>query len=524
VGSSTGAKPEGYVPPVVTNQPIVLTKDPMLEHFRIVDSKELLWAPPVVPEPFAFDLLPPGAQFYIWLRPADLLSNKSSMRLVESLKKQFQLGLLFDEIATQTGQPIESLASVIVAYYNAGSPELFPSTAIRAELITGQSIEQLKANWKATSEAVVNEERLFVADNDRAFYVPKNALAGDVKVFCSGPSSLLREAAEMAGGTAPLIAPFKLLQGKTSRQNQLIMLGSPRYLFTEGRGLTRQLPMRLQNLLEPVLSKDARAALFQINFAERCYWELQLVAATDGETPRLVNRLSERSSGAATEIENWFVTQSPHPYWRALAFRFPQMLRTWREYSRFGVEDGVGLANGYLPADATSNLIVASWIASQEASTMAGELANVGSTPTPGTPTMTPEEVLNRPIRLTFDQEPIERALALVGEEANAGVPAASQLRFELDGKAFETAGFTRNQQLKDFKLDNQPVRNALTEIATRGNPITTVKDTRELDQRMIWVVKDDPQNAGKKMVSLTSRDAAKGGNIALSVEFAPEK
>ena len=95
------------------------------------------------------------------------------------------------------------------------------------------------------------------------------------------------------------------------------------------------------------------------------------------------------------------------------------------------------------------------------------------------------EEYLARPIKLSFDQEPIETALRLVGEEANANLPAGTpQLRFALDGGAFERAGITRNQQLRDFKHDGLPMRDALTTIAKRGNPVTTVKDTREEDQR----------------------------------------
>jgi hypothetical protein len=142
------------------------------------------------------------------------------------------------------------------------------------------------------------------------------------------------------------------------------------------------------------------------------------------------------------------------------------------------------------------------------------------------TPTAKPlslEEYLSRKIRLSFDQEPIETALRLVGEEANANLPADTpSLRFALDGGAFERAGITRNQQLKDFKHIDLPLRDALTAIAKRGNPVTTVKDTRDKDQRLIWVVRDDPEQVGKQMVSLTTRAEAEARNIPSPIEFAP--
>ncbi|RMF40284.1 MAG: hypothetical protein D6753_11990, partial [Planctomycetota bacterium] len=60
------------------------------------------------------------------------------------------------------------------------------------------------------------------------------------------------------------------------------------------------------------------------------------------------------------------------------------------------------------------------------------------------------------------------------------------------------------------------------TLLARKGNPVTTVTDTRDPDQRLIWVVQDDPENPGKKMISLTTRAAATEAGIPLPEEFAP--
>jgi hypothetical protein len=125
---------------------------------------------------------------------------------------------------------------------------------------------------------------------------------------------------------------------------------------------------------------------------------------------------------------------------------------------------------------------------------------------------------------MSFDQEPIEVALRLIGDEANADLPAGTPtLRFVLDGGAFERAGITRNQPLRDFNMNDKSVREALTEIAKRGNPVTTVKDTREIDQKLLWVVTDDPESPGNSMLSLTTREAATAAGIVLPTEFAPQ-
>lgn len=514
-----------FQPPVNASQPTIIAKDPLTEYFRLVDSKDAPWAPPQTPQPIALDLLPPGGQLFVVIRPADLIRSQSSSTLVATLSKQFAFDQLFKEVSEASGQPVDSISSLTVAFYNAPSPEQIPLRATRVELAAGVGLDKLKADWSVTSEAIVGQERLLVNDKDMAYYVAKDASPNSITQFSFGSAAQMKEVAELSGGAAALNAQFKQLHAKSCQQYPLVILGSPRYLFTEGRGLIKTLPKRLQNQIEPILGKDSRAGLLQTALKEQWYWELQLIGQTDAESPRLVTKLNEEASSVSGRVEQWLVEQSPHPYWRALALRFPQMLRTWREYSRFGLEDGVAIANGYLPTDAAGNLLIASWVAAQDASTLAGNMTTAtSSNTTPTAPTMSPEELLNKPIRLIFDQEPIERALALVGEEANTGVPAASQLRFELDGGAFERAGITRNQQVREFKIDNKPMRDALTEIAKRGNPVTTVKDTREIDQKLIWVVRDDPQNAGKKMISLTTRDTANADKIMLTKEFAPQQ
>ena len=125
---------------------------------------------------------------------------------------------------------------------------------------------------------------------------------------------------------------------------------------------------------------------------------------------------------------------------------------------------------------------------------------------------------------MSFDQEPIEVALRLVGEEANAQLPPGTPpVRFALDGDAFEKAGITRNQQLRDFRFEQQTVRDALTEIAKRGNPDRTVSDLRQVAQNLMWIVMPDPESANQApMISLTTRVAAAAAGHKLPEEFAP--
>jgi serine/threonine protein kinase len=510
-----------FVPPVVSAEPREVARDPLLDRFRLVDNTEVPWAPVYVPEPIPLDLMPPGAQWFVWLRPADLLAQERSKELLDALKSQFNFQM-FDLLANSSAQPLEEIQSALIGFYSAASPEEMPALAMRIELKNPISIDQLKTNLGSVNAAKVGSAQLLTNDSGQTWFFGLNYDTKSISRFSTGPANLMKEAVELGESTAPLNTQLKLLHARSSSSYAVAMFGSPRYLFTEGRGLIKLLPERIVTQVQPLLGTESRAGLIQTSLSDKWYWELQLIAATDADSPRLVGRLSQNTDAAADQIEKWLVNETPHPYWRALAMRFPQMIRTWREHTRIGVEDGVVIANGYLPGTAANNLLIASWIASQQSATLAGSTPSIAAPSNPTSPpALTIEEYLNRPIRLSFDQEPIEKALALVGDEANTGIPVASQLRFELDGGAFEKAGITRNQQLREFRIESRPMRDALTEIAKRGNPVTTVKDTRETDQKLIWVVKDDPNQAGKKMISLTTRESAAAANIPLSSEFA---
>ena len=72
------------------------------------------------------------------------------------------------------------------------------------------------------------------------------------------------------------------------------------------------------------------------------------------------------------------------------------------------------------------------------------------------------------------------------------------EFAIKLFGSDLEKDGITRNQSVRDFKQENQTVAEILTALVRKANPITTVKDPSEADQKLIWVIGPDPENAGK--------------------------
>src|SRR5690606_23891170 len=116
-----------------------------------------------------------------------------------------------------------------------------------------------------------------------------------------------------------------------------------------------------------------------------------------------------------------FVVQRDVPAsWRALAIRLPQYLRAVEEQTRFGISQSLPTANFYLPAEAAPQVALASLLAlSSGGATTAVGGSTAGAMPG-GTTAAAPlsiDQLLSTPLSISFDQESLETAVAMIGEE-----------------------------------------------------------------------------------------------------------
>jgi hypothetical protein len=57
-----------------------------------------------------------------------------------------------------------------------------------------------------------------------------------------------------------------------------------------------------------------------------------------------------------------------------------------------------------------------------------------------------------------------------------------------------------------------------------KANPVTTVKDPSETDQKLVWLIAPDPNEAGKEVVLITTRTAALVNKYTLPAQFVPKE
>lgn len=495
--------------------------DPMADKFELVtDVPTALWAPPRLNEPLQLDLLPPGGQFFAGLRPARLIAQAESKQLLSLLDTD--VGPLWKTITETGGVPLERIDQVVLAAYPTESGP--PQTALRIKLVEGMTLSELKSKWSAPVDTKIKEHALLVSGG-KAFYIQQQPLVDSQSVteFSVGPTELMREVAELQGAAAAMSGQLEQLHQATDRVADLNLLINPVFFYAEGRAWMDSSPPRFRTLLEKWVTRDMRALMLSTSLSDPWYYELRFIGATDREAVVTSQKLTEAKKQLPQAVESWLVNELPHPHWRAMANRFPNMLRALDAQTRVGIENGQAIVNGYLPVAAASNLIYASWMAVQPGSTIStGNVAmSDNSSANADGPPLTPEQILDRKITLSIDQTGIENVLQAIGEQANEKLPSGTKpLRFELDGAGFQRSGITRNQQIKpNFQVKDQTVRQALILLSKKGNPVQPHDDLKTDDQKLLWVLVDG-DNPEKAVVSLTSREAAVAAGYKLPAEY----
>ena len=103
-------------------------------------------------------------------------------------------------------------------------------------------------------------------------------------------------------------------------------------------------------------------------------------------------------------------------------------------------------------------------------------------------------------------------------KNSNRGLP--FEFVIKIDGNDLMDEGITRNQAIRDFVMENKPLEEILTGIVMKANPVTTVQSPTEKDQKLVWLITDDPIKAGNKIILLTTRKAAESKQYTLPSVF----
>ncbi|MEP1645686.1 serine/threonine protein kinase, partial [Rhodopirellula bahusiensis] len=412
--------------------------EPSTTGIQVVDNEQMLWAPPDLQADGeqisrATGLLPPGPAAVVtmdWQRLHQL-------QLLELFGPETQGWL--ETLNQWTGVSSDTISHVALAWFP--GQEGVPEVAAAIRLSEPKSLETLLDAWDASAARGPGGETIYAGDTrDALAYYPMSkgrpaeAAEDLVDAFAVGSIARIGEVAEMGG--APVVLPRLLeeLWQSARPDDAIAFLTQPNFLVSDARRWMDAtspalIPWIRQNLLADCGGMLVRVASTSENSSDDAstdptgsYVEVRLASAPGVNPTDLATPLREQLDNAPRWAEDFLVTRDIDPSWRLLAARLPSMWAFAEENVRAGRVDRNVVWNAYLPPLALPQLALATLLATNTTTEPVSESMANNQTK------LSIDEMLDRKMSVSFDQESLQFAVDTIAEEFNRDLSSDNQL------------------------------------------------------------------------------------------------
>lgn len=389
-----------------------------------------------------------------------------------------------------------------------------------AEFNEGLSQQALLSRLEVSSAQTSDGDMIYVGeqeDGDAYFWKP--SADGLVSQVAVGSLSRVSEVAALDGNPIPLPRSSQSLWNLSCGESEFVALITPNFLFADGRALVKTLSPELTDPLKRLLQPDVSAAIVTLNYRapDRVFVEAIFAPSGGISEAALMRKIQESVESWPEWADQFIVKSAADPSWRLLASRLPAMIRFAVNQVRFGVSKGSVIVNAYLPAHALPQVAVATVLALNTP-----PAADVAMTTVPtSAEVLTVDEMLKRPMTVSFDQESLEFALDAIMAAFKQSLPTGTTApTARIVGGDLELMGITQNQQVRDFSKTDVSFRDVLTDLVIRANPDKSATGPSDPKQALIWVVAASSAGSHGIEILITTRQAAQSQGYELPMEF----
>ena len=485
--------------------------------YDLVSDERLLFAPPYPADSMSppLDLLPPGPAVIVTARLSSMKRDPAASELLDGISPELadMIGLAADRTKV-SAESIKRLTAALHPDTN-GWPEVSLMVQLEQAIPENELASRLKVGAARTTDGATIQ----VGEDDAGdAYFWKSSDAGLVERFAIGSISRISEVAAIDGSAIPLPRTAQSLWNGSSDESDLVVLFTPNFLFADGRELLGSSVPELVRPLRRLMQPDVATALISISLHDRDRVFVEAMFAPSGgiSEAALMRKIADAVASWPKWADEFILNSDPDPSWRLLATRLPSMLRFVESQVRFGVSDGRIVANAYLPSKAFPQVALATALAMNTRSE-----ADTAPATVQRAEAMTVEQILDREMSVSFDQESLEFALEAIVDAFTRSLPPGSTMPpARIVGGDLQLMGITQNQQVRDFAKTNLPLRTVLTDLVLGANSDKTATGPSDPKQTLIWVVSDDPANPGQKEILITTRQAAQSKRYEMPREF----
>jgi hypothetical protein len=496
-----------------TPKPPVTVTEVGFQQEVVPDDGSLLWASPTTGKPVAFRMVPPGGSVFMIVRPADLLASSEGAKVLEALGPTFASERPKWEKAA--GLRLDEIEQLIITLHN--NDAKFPRVSFVVKMTEHATSEQLLLpdRWGNPPEQKV-DKATFLAGPTWAYYV---GTGNDAGTFVMGEARDVQEVAKVAGNPPNLMRDLERIRRTLDGDRHVSILAHPQFFFNDdGEPLFAGDRKKVRAPLSWLLGDYLQAAAVSLHCGDEFYFELRMLGSLDKEPYQLASEFRDRLNQVPTSLEDYFVDLTPPAYWKKLAFRYPGLVNKLHGNMRVGVENDQAVVNSLLPGAAAHNLV----LGGELLIATAPGTALVASTTPPKVLPKTIAEALQLKTTFSFDSQSLEFAVRDLAIDVNDQLKGGTlQFGIKIIGPDLEKDGVTRNISINNFKQENAAIADILTALVMRTS---TAKEPTDPGQKLIWVVADDPDAAGKQTILLTTRAAAAAKGYTVPDVFVPKK
>jgi serine/threonine protein kinase len=489
-----------------------------LNDYGVAENVDLLWESPwpLGTQAASLELVVPGAEMIVVIRPAFILDNQVSRYWRLWFPHEYSVAL--HAIEQRLGVGLSLVDRVVISCLEAegGGQNVLWSVFLHKPLSVKSITDKIgianlepypePSNFMPTQKG--SEVKLFLQED----YQGDDSM---VQRYAVGSESVIDLVADVSGNSIPLPYALQAAWAQTSDNADITLLLTPLFLSRYRNGILAKFTNHGFKDVFDWLSANISALVISAHVAENVYCEVLLVPAAGTSSMTALVTLEKAVDGLLEKIEQIVGQGEVSTSWRSLAIRLPKLVEFARNNARFGYSSLLPSVNLYLPDSLVPQACLAGLLLFSQT-----ESARSSNFNTSKKIDLTVDQMLERSLSINFEQESLEQALKILFDEYHHSNPQSQPFAgLQLDGASLEKSGITQNQQVRDFRMLNSSFRSILTSLLVKANPDKTAKSSQDSRQSLIWALKQDLESKSVSIV-ITTRQGASSLGLTLPPEF----
>ena len=478
----------------------------------IADDQESLWESPTTGFPIDISKIPPAPRIIAAVNWKSIHESETGLLSLRALGPGVDSMLRILE--SRTGFALSEMDSTVVSLHSDVNfeYEAFASVTLSKPV----TIETCVEKWGQPKEVPGIENAFEKALGDSWWVTESDRDSGNVISFVVGSPALVQQVAQ--GQIASPTGTLRNLIASSDRDRDVNLIMPLISLFnTEGQALLHE-QQKWMNELRTMLPGSVAGLSLSMHHDEADYLEIRVDHTADLEAGDTAIQMKQSVASKLEQTQLAIQQRQALPYWEPIRARFSAMIRDLSQQLRWDAEFDQVIGNAWLAPGAMHNLVAGTELAMTFEPTEK-TLADVSQKP--ATPKTLEELLVTRRDLKIANPPDLNVLLRNIREEiSDQYLDLPFEFNIRIAGTDLQKDGITQNQRPGPLQIVDQSVSEILTQVMVSANPNREISGASDPKCKLVWVIMEDSESPGNKIVLITTRAAAAEKGYALPEAF----